>query len=318
MNPTFLVGTVLVLLSVATAAGQWLRRRESPQLDSRAIDSFNRRIQAWWFFSAVIILAYVLPGLTVLMFAGVSFWALREFVTLTPTRIGDHRALFWVFFFFTPMQFFLIYLDQFGEYYGLYSVFIPVFAFLFIAARAAVYGDYDRYLERIAKVQCALMVCVYCLSFAPALLFLRVEERAELQHPASMLFFFISIVLSADLLIWFWSRIYNRHVVAEKIDPVTSWEGVLAGAVSTSGLGWMLAWAAPFPDWWQTVAMSLLIAVMAAAGSMTMSAIKRDRGEIASGDFVEGHGGVLSRIGSICFAAPVFYHVTRYFFGAGG
>jgi phosphatidate cytidylyltransferase len=312
VNSTFLVGTVLVLLSVATGAGQWLRRRESPQLDSRAIDSFNRRIQAWWFFSVVIILAFVLPGLTVLMFAGISFWALREFVTLTPTRIGDHRALFWVFFFFTPMQFLLVYLDN----YGLYSVLIPVFAFLFIAARAAVYGDYDRFLERIAKVQCALMVCVYCLSFAPALLYLDVEEAAELQHPASMLFFFISIVLSADLFIWFWSHIYNRHIIAEQIDPVTSWEGVLAGAVSTSGLGWLLAWAAPFPDWWQTVAMSLLIAVMAAAGSMTTSAIKRDRGEIASGDFVEGHGGVLSRIGSICFAAPVFYHVTRYFFGA--
>jgi phosphatidate cytidylyltransferase len=315
VNPTFLVGTVLVLLSVATGAGQWLRRRESPQLDQRAIDSFNRRIQAWWFFSVVIILAFVMPGLTVLMFAGIAFWALREFVTLTPTRIGDHRALFWVFFFFTPMQFLLIYLDNYGEYYGLYSVFIPVFAFLFIAARAAVYGDYDRYLERIAKVQCALMICVYCISFAPALLYLNLEEAAELQHPASLLFFFISMVLSADLLIWFWSRVYNRHVIAEKIDPVTSWEGVLAGAVSTSGLGWLLAWAAPF-YWWQTVAMSLLIAAMAAAGNMTMSAIKRDRGEVASGDFVEGHGGVLSRIGSICFAAPVFYHVTRYFFGA--
>jgi phosphatidate cytidylyltransferase len=313
VQPTLLVGTVLVLLAAATGAGQWLRRRQSPQLDQRVIDSFNRRLQAWWFFSIVIILAYMLPGLTVLMFAGVSFWALREFVTLTPTRIGDHRALFWVFFFFTPMQFLLIYLDN----YGLYSVLIPVFAFLFIAARAAVYGDYDRYLERIAKVQCALMICVYCLSFAPALLYLEVEESARVKDPASMLFFFISIVLSADLFIWFWSRVYNRHVIAANIDPVTSWEGVLAGAVSTSGLGWLLAWAAPF-DWWQTVAMSLLIAAMAAAGNMTMSAIKRDRGEIASGDFVEGHGGVLSRIGSICFAAPVFYHVTRYFFGADG
>ncbi|HEX6962249.1 MAG TPA: phosphatidate cytidylyltransferase [Lacipirellula sp.] len=314
MQPTLLVGTVLVLLAVATGAGQWLRRRESPHLDSRAIDSFNRRLQAWWFFSIVIIFAYILPGLTVVLFACVSFWALREFVTLTPTRIGDHRALFWVFFFFTPMQFLLIYVDN----YGLYSVLIPVFAFLFIAARAAVYGDYDRYLERIAKVQCALMVCVYCLSFAPALLYLDVAETPQAHHRASMLFFFISIVLSADLFIWFWSRVYSRYIIAEKIDPGTSWEGVLMGSVSTAALGWLLAWAAPFPYWWQTTSMSLLIAVMAAAGAMTMSAIKRDRGEIASGDFVEGHGGVLSRIGSICFAAPVFYHVTRYFFGAEG
>jgi phosphatidate cytidylyltransferase len=313
-NNLLLVGTVLVLLGGVTAAGQWLRTRESAALDRRAVESFNRRIQAWWFFTVVIILAYVFPTLTVLLFAGISFWALREFVTLTPTRIGDHRALFWVFFFFTPMQFLLVWLDK----YGLYSVLIPVFAFLFIAARAAVYGDYDRFLERIAKVQCALMICVYCLSFAPALLYLQCEESAGHRDRASMLFFFITIVLSADLLQWLWSGIYNRHIIAEKIDPVTSWEGVLMGAVSTAVLGTLLAWAAPFPDWWQTAAMSLLVAVMASAGSLTMSAIKRDRGEIASGDFVEGHGGVLSRIGSICFAAPVFYHVTRYFFGVEG
>jgi len=315
MTPNLLlVGTVLVLLGCVTAAGQWLRTRESLALDRRAVESFNRRIQAWWFFTVVIILAYVFPTLTVVLFAGISFWALREFVTLTPTRIGDHRALFWVFFFFTPMQFLLVWLDK----YGLYSVLIPVFAFLFIAARAAVYGDYDRFLERIAKVQCALMICVYCLSFAPALLYLQCEEAAGHRDRASMLFFFITMVLSADLLQWLWSGIYNRHIIAEKIDPVTSWEGVLAGAASTAVLGTLLAWAAPFPDWWQTAAMSLLIAVTASAGSLTMSAIKRDRGEIASGDFVEGHGGVLSRIGSICFAAPVFYHVTRYFFGVDG
>ncbi|BBO33515.1 phosphatidate cytidylyltransferase [Lacipirellula parvula] len=313
MNPNLLifVGTVLLLLGVATFVGQWLRKRESPALDRRAIESFNSRIQAWWFFTAVIVIAFLLPWLTVVLFAFIAFWALREFVTLTPTRIGDHRALFWVFFFFTPMQFLLVYLDK----YGLYSVLIPVFAFLFIAARAAVYGDYDRFLERIAKVQCALMICVYCLSFAPALLYLKLDTP-ERYYPAGMLFFFITIVLASDLLEWFWSRIYARHLIAQKVDPVMSWEGVLAGAASTALLGVLLQWASPFQYWWQTSAMALLIALSGAAGSLTMSAIKKDRGEVSSGNFVEGHGGVLSRIDSICFAAPVFYHVTRYFFGA--
>lgn len=312
MVPSLFVGVVLVVLILATIGGQWLRRRESPAIDRRAVESFNARVQAWWFFTVVIVLAFLLPGLTVLLFAMISFWALREFVTLTPTRIGDHRALFWVFFFFTPMQFVLVYFNN----YGLYSILIPVFAFLFIAARAAVHGDYDRFLERIAKVQCALMICVYCFSYAPALLYLRTAEQPETRDPATMLFFFITIVLLSDLLQWAWSGIYNRHIIAEKIDPVMSWEGVLAGSASAGAAGWMLSWAAPFPYWWQTVAMSLLIAVMAACGSMTMSAIKRDRGELTSGNFVEGHSGVLSRIDSICFAAPVFYHVTRYFFGA--
>ncbi|HMO87083.1 MAG TPA: phosphatidate cytidylyltransferase, partial [Lacipirellulaceae bacterium] len=90
------------------------------------------------------------------------------------------------------------------------------------------------------------------------------------------------------------------------------------GAASATVLGALLHWSTPFNDWWQTAAMSLLIALMAAAGSLTMATIKRDRGELITGNFVEGHGGGLDRIDSLCFAAPGFFHVSRYFFGATG
>ena len=158
--------------------------------------------------------------------------------------------------------------------YDLYSILIPVYAFLFIAARIALSGDFTRFLERLAKIQCGLLVCVYCLSFAPAL-----------------------------------------HIIAESVDETRTWEGALGGAAVTAVMGIALYWATPFAYWWQAGAMSLLIAVMASAGALTMAAIKRDRGEVTSGTFVEGHGGVLSRIDAVSFAAPVFYHVTRYFFG---
>ena len=104
-----------------------------------------------------------------------SFWALREFITLTPTRLGDHRALFWVFFFFTPLQYVLVGYDN----YELYSILIPVYAFLFIPARMALAGDFKRFLERVAKIQSGLLICVYCLSFAPALLYLRCPGAGE-------------------------------------------------------------------------------------------------------------------------------------------
>ncbi|MEM9658074.1 MAG: phosphatidate cytidylyltransferase [Planctomycetota bacterium] len=312
---------VFTLLAIATVVGRWLRRQDSPAIDRRAVDSFVARIQSWWFFTGVVALAFFYPTLTVFLFFLISFWSLREFVTLTPTRIGDHRALFWVFFFFTPMQFLLVAFDN----YGLYSVLIPVYGFLFIAARAAFAGDFDRFLERIAKVQCALMICVYCLSFAPALLYLRWDveliDVANGRLPgdfaqAGLLFFFMTTVLLSELLQWVGSRIYGRHVIAPAIDPTRSWEGVVVGALCTAGVGAALSWATPFPRWWQAPAMSLLISTMATAGSLTMSAIKRDRGELTTGNFVEGHGGVLGRIDAICFAAPVFFHVTRYFFGA--
>jgi phosphatidate cytidylyltransferase len=117
------------------------------------------------------------------LFGLISFWALREFITLTPTRLGDHRTLFWVFFLFTPLQFLLVALNQ----YGVYSVLIPVYAFLFIPARIAIAGDYKRFLERAAKIQSGLLICVYCLSFAPALLYLPIKKYEG--YNARLLFF---------------------------------------------------------------------------------------------------------------------------------
>jgi len=307
-----LLGTVLALLSVATLVGQWLKRQMSLRLDERSISSFNSRLQAWWFFSIVLGFAFFMPKLTVILFGLLSFWALREFITLTPTSAGDHRALFWVFFLFTPLQFVLVAYD----YYAFYSILIPVYAFLFIAARVAISGDYQHFLERVAKIQFGLLVCVYCLSFAPALLYLECKEMDGDYANARLLFFFVTIVLSSELLQFLCGKLFGKHFIAETIDTNRTWEGLLGGAGATAIMGLSLYWATPFPHWWQAGAMSLTIAIMASAGGLTMSAIKRDRGEVTSGTLIEGHGGVLSRIDAICFAAPVFYHVTNYFFGA--
>ncbi len=307
-----LVGIVLGLLSLATLLGRWLKKQTTFGLDSRAVASFNARIQAWWFFFSVVAVAFLSSWLTVTLFGLLSFWALREFITLTPSGMGDHRALFWVFFFFTPMQFVLV--AQGDNGYGLYTVMIPVYAFLFIQARVALSGEFNRFLERVAKIQCALMVCVYCLSHAPALLYLRFENAIDQYAGARLLFFFVTIVLFSELLQFMWSKVYGKHVIAESIDSSRTWEGVIGGAGTTALLGTMLYWATPFQYWWQAASMSLLIAVMASAGALTMAAIKRDRGDVRSGTLIEGHSGVLDRIDAVCFAAPVFFHITRYFF----
>jgi phosphatidate cytidylyltransferase len=310
-----LLGTVLALLGAATFVGQWLRRQTSLRLDERSVNSFNSRVQVWWAATVVMAVAFFSPTFTVVLFGLLAFWALREFITLAPTRMADHRALFWVFFFFTPMQFLLVAYEN----YPFYSILIPVYAFLFIAARVAVSGDYTRFLERVAKIQFGLLVCVYCLSFAPALLFLKCKgSDGDNDAGARMLLFFVTIVLFSELLQFIFGRLFGKHLIAESIDASRTWEGVLGGGAATAVAGIILYWATPFPHWWQAGAMSVLIALMASAGALTMAAIKRDRGEVSSGAFIESHGGVLSRIDALCFAAPVFYHVTGYFFGAGG
>ncbi|MEX0938681.1 MAG: phosphatidate cytidylyltransferase [Pirellulales bacterium] len=317
-----LIALVLGLLAAATAVGQVLKRQPELGLNPAAVAAFNQRLRAWWMLCCLLAAAFWFhPAATVFLFGCISFWALREFITLTPTRLGDHRALFWVFFLFTPLQYVLVGMDRPGVAsgtYGLFNVLIPVYAFLFVFARIAMAGDYKRFLERTAKIQAGLLVCVYCLSFAPALLYLDLldaDGRPWTGSKAGLLFFFIFIVQVSDALQYAWGRLYGRHVIAPSISSSRTWEGFVGGSGSAALIGMALYWATPF-NFWQSAAMSLLISIMAFAGGLTMSAIKRDRGVKDYGTLVEGHGGVLDRIDSICFAAPVFYHITRYFFSA--
>ena len=249
---------------------------------------------------------------TVVLFGLVSFWALREFITLTPTRKGDHRALFWVFFLFTPLHYVLVGLNR----YDVFSVFLPVYATLFVLARVAFAGDYKRFLERTAKIQAGLVVCVYCLSFAPALLQIPIRG-ATVGGNFRLLFFLILLVQFADCMQYVWSRMLGRRLVAAAVSSNRTWEGLLGSATSTALLAAVLWWAAPPFEPWQAALAGFVVALMGFAGGMTMSAIKRDRGVKDYGTLVVGHGGVLDRIDSICFAAPVFYHMTQLFAGVG-
>jgi phosphatidate cytidylyltransferase len=309
-----LVGGVLALLAGATTIGQRLKYQSDIGLNPALVEAFNLRIRAWWLMCTVLAAAFFLGPAsrvaTVVLFGLISFWALREFITLTPTRLGDHRTLFWVFIVFTPLQYWLVGMGV--ERSGLlFSVLIPVYAFLFIPARVALAGDYKRFLERTAKIQAGLMVCVYCLSYAPALLSLQIPGY-DGQNPR-LLFFFVLVVQLNDVLQYAWGKWLGKHVIAPAISPSRTWEGFFGGVASATLIGTALWWATPFEPW-QAAGMSLVISVMGFAGGLTMSAIKRDRGVKDYGTLVVGHGGVLDRIDSICFAAPVFYHLTRFFF----
>lgn len=305
-----LAATVVTLLAIATLIGRVLQRQPHLGLNPAAIEAFNGRLRAWWIICCLMPVAFLSHTLTVVIFFGLSFWALREFITLTPTRLSDHRALFWVFFLFTPLQYVLVALDFKYETYRLFSVFIPVYAFLFIPLRVAIAGDPRRFLERVAKIQSGLLVCVYCLSFAPALLYLEWKEMAP-GDTARLLFFFVTIVILSEAVQFAWSRLYGKNVIAPQINNSRTWEGLLGGSATTGLIGMLLYWATPYSEWWHAGLCSMLIAVMGFAGAMTMSAIKRDRGVRDYGTLIEGHGGVLDRIDALCFAAPVFYHFSR-------
>ncbi|MEE2705952.1 MAG: phosphatidate cytidylyltransferase [Planctomycetota bacterium] len=325
MGTWLFVGGVLLLLGAATGVGQFMQRQPESGLNSALIDAFNRRVRAWWLLCTLLAAAVIFPsrpGITVLLFGLLAFWALREFITLTPTRLSDHRALFWIFVVFTPLQFVLVGMGR--EMYGLYSILIPVYGVLFVAARVAFSGDPKRFMERTAIIQSGLVICVYCLSFAPALLYLELFETSELasdnpkpwQHNGLLLFWFVVMVQLGDVLQYGWGKLMGQHAIAPSINPSRTWEGFLGGIGSTALVGAALSNVTPF-TMWQAACMAMVVALAGFAGGMAMSAIKRDRGVQDFGTLVVGHGGVLDRIDSLCFATPVFFHLTRAFFTPG-
>ena len=304
----WLVGGVLALLVVSSLIGWWLSLRVTSDKGNATVQNLNARIRAWWMMVAVFGLAMATGGIgSVILFALTSFMALREFITLTPTRPGDHRSLFWLFFVFLPLQYYLIAI----KWYGLFAIMIPVYAFLFIPIRSAMSGDCENFLERTAKIQWGLMICVYCVSYAPALLSLDIPGYQG--QNGKLMFYFVLVAQISDVLQYAWGKTLGRHKIAPTVSPNKTWEGFIGGIACATLLGAGLWWATPFTPL-QSAGMSLAITLMGFGGGLVMSAIKRDRGVKDYGNMIAGHGGVLDRIDSLCFAAPVFFHLTRYFF----
>ena len=301
-------GGVLAVLAVATVVGRVLARRPGDEGWRATVANLNARIVAWWVMAGVFALA-IAGGRrgALLLFAAISYLALREFVTLAPTRRGDHRTLFYTFFVAIPLQYWLIAID----WYGLFSIVIPVYGFLLVPTRSVLSGDTDHFLQRVATIHWGVMVCVYCVSHAPALLLLDIPGYAG--QNAKLLLYLILVVQMSDVLQYVWGKLLGRHKIAPAVSPSKTVEGFVGGVASATLLGTLLWPMTPFSPW-QSAAMSLVITLLGFAGGLTMSAIKRDRGVKDFGALIAGHGGMLDRLDSICFAAPVFFHLTRYFF----
>ncbi|HBE72118.1 MAG TPA: phosphatidate cytidylyltransferase [Planctomycetaceae bacterium] len=318
------MGAVLVVLAIASLVGRYLRRQPTEYVNPALVRRFRQRLNAWWLMFSILVFGFVLQPIgTVVLFGFVSFWALREFITMTPTRRGDHRALFWALIVITPVQYLLIALETTIRWnspqtslYGIYSVLIPVYSALLIPARVAISGDSKRFLERSAQITFGLIICVYSLSFAPALVNLDLRHSDGTPFTGSragVLFFLVLVSQLSEILQWTWSQLVGKRRIAPEVSSSRTWEGFAGGTLSTGMIGASLFWVTPF-SFWEAACLSMVISTMGMFGGMTMSAIKRDRGVNDYGSLVLGHAGVLDRIDSLCFAAPVFYHLTRFYF----
>jgi phosphatidate cytidylyltransferase len=303
---TLFVGVGVVLI-VASIVGYALKHSVAKDQPHPTIDNLNARIKAWWIMVLVIGIAFLFGRIgVILLFLFISFFALREFVSLAYTRTADHVALAASFFLVLPAQYALVY---FGRY-GVYSIFIPVYAFLLLPILEVAAGDTKRFLERTAKMQWGLMICVFSISHVPALLTLDIPGYDG--RDLLLIAFLVIVVQSSDVLQYVWGKLFGKHRLAPEISPSKTVEGLLGGVASATALGAALFWITPFNPW-QAALMALAINAMGFFGGLVMSAIKRDRGVKDWGQMIEGHGGMLDRLDSVVFAAPIFFHLTRYF-----
>lgn len=299
-------GGVFALLLVASGIGATLKFRLAPGEISATIDNLNARIKAWWAMIGLLALAFwVGPLGIILLFAFISFQCLREFISLTHTRRGDHQALVWCFFFFLPVQYFLIA----SNWYGLFSILIPVYAFLLLPIAATLGSDTTRFLERAAKMQWGLMIGVYCLSHVPALMTLEIPGYEG--RNALLIAFLVLTVQSSDVFQYVWGKLLGKRKILPAISPAKTLEGLVGGVLTSTAVGAALWWITPFNPW-QAALVALTINMMGFFGGLVLSAIKRDRGVKDWGSMIEGHGGMLDRVDSISFSAPIFFHIVRY------
>ena len=295
---------VFGVLSLATLWGFFRSLREHASDDPQA-EAHAQEVKRFW---GLIKTSWVMATV---LFAIVGFFALREFITLSPTRRGDHRSLVLAFFVVLPLQFTIVG----SRMFDLFTVFIPVYVFLALPVVSALANDPERFLERNAKLQWGIMVCVYGMSHVPALLLLDFPGYRE--KGAFLVFFLVFVVQTCMLVQHLLGRRFPHKPVAPQVSQSFQWASWLAGVAAGGLAGGLLSFITPFKPG-QALGMALLACFAGSLGHLVMKALKRDRGVTSwgmQGMSVTGAGGLLDRVDALCFAAPVFFHSTRWYFG---
>lgn len=303
---------VFGLLLLATGGLTFASLRAGGNGRDERLQRLARDLRALWVGAVLFWVSWLSgPVGATLAFGVVSFLALREFITLAPTRRSDHRSLLLAFFVVLPLQYVLVGARTFN----LFSVFIPVYVFFAIPVISALAGDPERFLERNAKIQWGITVCVYGLSHAPALLLLQFPGREG--RGAFLVFFLVMVATSAQIAQRAASRWLRRRPVARQIDRSFSLRAWALGALGAALVGALLYWVTPFKAP-QALAMGFIAAGAGTLGEFVMKALKRDAGVRHWGNetAVTGAVGLLDRVAPLCFAAPVFFHSVRWYFEA--
>jgi phosphatidate cytidylyltransferase len=306
---------VFIALVVASIAWRVLKMR-NPERDYREL---HLRVRTWWIIVGLFGLAIALNRTASLAFLGfVSFLAFKEYLSLIPTRRADHRVLFLAYL-AIPLQYTWVY----QEWYGVFIIFIPVYMFLLLPARMVMIGETSGFLRAVGTLHWGLMTTVFSLSHAAMLLVIHPIETARLApvwpsetgrlYPGpGLLVLLILLTQGNDVAQYIWGKTLGRRKVVPRVSPGKTLGGLLGGVLTTMLIACVVGPQLTFLDWKRSVIAGLIIGLGGFAGDVSISALKRDLGVKDSGTILPGHGGILDRVDSLTYTAPLFFHFVYY------
>lgn len=297
------LGGLYGILVVASLYLVFLRLR-APQND---YGELLQRIRSWWIIVTLFTLAIVVSrSVSVVFFAFVSFLSLKEYLTIIPTRRADRRVLFWAYL-SIPLQYYWVA----QAWYGMFIVFIPVYVFLLLPLRMVIIGETKDFLRAAGTLHWGIMTLVFGISHIAYLLVLP-EANNPLAGGAGLVLYLVFLTQFNDVAQYCWGKLFGSHKIIPKVSPNKTWEGFLGGVATTVSLAVLLAdWLTPM-RWPMAALAGLLISGAGFVGDVTISALKRDIGLKDTGNMLPGHGGILDRIDSLTYTAPLFFHFIHY------
>jgi phosphatidate cytidylyltransferase len=299
------VTRALIALFVVLAGATVLVRFIAPDPQSE----LRRRMLSWWVMIGIFTIVMVIDRVVATIFLGfVSFLALKEFLSLIPTRRIDRFVLLWAYL-AIPVQFYLAHIG----WYGMYIVFIPVWMFLFFPMLMTLMGDTKGFLTAVGTLSWGLMMTVFALSHTAMLLGLD-PAIPTAAGGAGLLLFLVVATQFNDVAQFTTGKLFGQRPIVPTVSPKKTWEGFLGGLTATTVLAAAMGPYLTVMDWrWSAIA-GAMIAVAGFCGDITISAMKRDLGVKDASHLIPGHGGILDRVDSLTYAAPVFFHFYFYFF----
>jgi phosphatidate cytidylyltransferase len=268
------------------------------------------RVKTWWMMVSVFALAMLLSRtISLVFFALISFLALREYLSLIPTRPVDRRVFWWAYL-AIPLQYFWVY----AEWYGVFIIFIPMYWFLFLQVRMVLIGHNDGYLRAASLLHWGLMMTVFNLSHAAFLLILRDAAHPTIAAGPGLMLFLVSLTQLNDVAQYLWGKTLGGRKIIPAVSPNKTWSGFLGGVASTTLCAYLLGPILTPMNGIQSLVAGLIISAGGFLGDVTLSALKRDLGVKDTSTMLPGHGGILDRVDSLTYTAPLLFHYIYYLF----